>query len=300
MTVPLRADPVAIVVAAVALLLLGGADAYHLQQAGPAPRRGPGPARGRHGGRREDREWMKDGERMTAAMDETNGTRTVAPAAGLGQLGAEAEHARAATAESYGEGALIMCDRLVRIYAAEGIEVQALQGLDLLVAEGELTAIVGASGSGKSTLMNILAGLDTPTGGPGPGGRARPGRDDGPRPARLPARRGRLHLAADLPQPAPLPDRAAERHHAHAVRRACRAGSGPGGPRTCWTCWASGTAPAARRPRCPAVSSSAPRSPPRWPTSRGCCWPTSRPASSTARPRGRCSRRCRRPTPSSA
>jgi len=53
----------------------------------------------------------------------------------------------------------------VRIYAAEGIEVQALQGLDLLVRTGELTALVGASGSGKSTLMNILAGLDTPTAG---------------------------------------------------------------------------------------------------------------------------------------
>ncbi len=60
---------------------------------------------------------------------------------------------------------LIACDRLVRIYTAEGIEVQALQGLDMAVAEGELTAMVGASGSGKSTLMNILAGLDTPTAG---------------------------------------------------------------------------------------------------------------------------------------
>nr|WP_307854037.1 ATP-binding cassette domain-containing protein [Streptomyces sp. RG38] len=45
------------------------------------------------------------------------------------------------------------------------MEVQALQGLDLLVREGELMALVGASGSGKSTLMNILAGLDTPTAG---------------------------------------------------------------------------------------------------------------------------------------
>ena len=61
--------------------------------------------------------------------------------------------------------ALILCDRLVRIYSADGIEVQALQGLDLTVAEGELTAVVGASGSGKSTLLNILAGLDGPTAG---------------------------------------------------------------------------------------------------------------------------------------
>ncbi|MFJ8074870.1 ABC transporter ATP-binding protein [Streptomyces sp. NPDC096176] len=66
---------------------------------------------------------------------------------------------------SYGHDALIACDRLVRIFAADGVEVQALQGLDLLVKEGELMALVGASGSGKSTLMNILAGLDVPSAG---------------------------------------------------------------------------------------------------------------------------------------
>ncbi|MGW2206237.1 ABC transporter ATP-binding protein [Streptomyces sp. NPDC001774] len=66
---------------------------------------------------------------------------------------------------SYGHDALIACDRLVRIFTADGVEVQALQGLDLLVREGELMALVGASGSGKSTLMNILAGLDVPTAG---------------------------------------------------------------------------------------------------------------------------------------
>ncbi|MEU9402952.1 ABC transporter ATP-binding protein [Streptomyces sp. NPDC048242] len=66
---------------------------------------------------------------------------------------------------AYGHDALITCDRLVRIFTADGVEVQALQGLDLLVREGELMALVGASGSGKSTLMNILAGLDTPTAG---------------------------------------------------------------------------------------------------------------------------------------
>ena len=60
---------------------------------------------------------------------------------------------------------MIVCDQLVRIYYGEGIEVQALQGVDLLIADGELTALIGAAGSGKSTLVNILAGLDTPTAG---------------------------------------------------------------------------------------------------------------------------------------
>ena len=38
-----------------------------------------------------------------------------------------------------GADGMIVCDRLVRIYSGEGIEVQALQGLDLLIAEGETT-----------------------------------------------------------------------------------------------------------------------------------------------------------------
>ncbi|HEX5590834.1 MAG TPA: ABC transporter ATP-binding protein [Candidatus Limnocylindrales bacterium] len=65
----------------------------------------------------------------------------------------------------FGEGALIACDNLVRIYKVADLEVVALQGLDLLVEQGEIVAIVGASGSGKSTLMNILGGLDTPSAG---------------------------------------------------------------------------------------------------------------------------------------
>ena len=82
-------------------------------------------------------------------------------ATSIADLGAEAARQH----RDFGAGSLIVCDRLVRIYVAAGIEVQALQGLDLLVAEGEIVALVGASGSGKSTLMNILAGLDTPTAG---------------------------------------------------------------------------------------------------------------------------------------
>src|SRR3954447_12040301 len=68
-------------------------------------------------------------------------------------------------APEFGRDALVVCDNLVRIYQTGSIEVQALQGLDLLVADGEMVAIVGASGSGKSTLLSILAGVDAPTAG---------------------------------------------------------------------------------------------------------------------------------------
>jgi ABC-type lipoprotein export system ATPase subunit len=59
----------------------------------------------------------------------------------------------------------IVCEGLVRIFTAQGVEVQALQGLELRVATGEMVALIGASGSGKSTLLGILAGLDRPTAG---------------------------------------------------------------------------------------------------------------------------------------
>jgi ABC-type lipoprotein export system ATPase subunit len=60
---------------------------------------------------------------------------------------------------------LIVCDNLVKIYKVADLEVVALQGLDLTVADGEMLGIVGASGSGKSTLLNILGGLDRPSAG---------------------------------------------------------------------------------------------------------------------------------------
>jgi len=65
----------------------------------------------------------------------------------------------------YGDGAVIACDGLVRIYKLADLEVVALQGLDLLVDPGEMVAIVGASGSGKSTLLAILGGMDVPSAG---------------------------------------------------------------------------------------------------------------------------------------
>ena len=73
--------------------------------------------------------------------------------------------ARDAEAEVFGGDAVIVCDNLVKIYAQEDLEVIALQGLDLVVEQGEFIAIVGASGSGKSTLLGVLAGLVSPTAG---------------------------------------------------------------------------------------------------------------------------------------
>ena len=59
----------------------------------------------------------------------------------------------------------VECRDLFKIFKLADLEVVALRGVDLEVATGEVTAIVGASGSGKTTLLNILAGLERPSAG---------------------------------------------------------------------------------------------------------------------------------------
>lgn len=60
---------------------------------------------------------------------------------------------------------IIVAENLVKIYKTKEIEVVALQGLDLTISKGEVTAIIGNSGSGKSTLLNMLGALDVPSAG---------------------------------------------------------------------------------------------------------------------------------------
>jgi putative ABC transport system ATP-binding protein len=61
--------------------------------------------------------------------------------------------------------AVVSARAITRRYGEGDTAVDALRGIDLDVARGKLTAVMGPSGSGKSTLMHILAGLDKPTTG---------------------------------------------------------------------------------------------------------------------------------------
>jgi putative ABC transport system ATP-binding protein len=67
---------------------------------------------------------------------------------------------------------MISVSHVSKVVGDVGGPLAILRDIDFTVKAGESVAILGASGSGKSTLLSIMAGLDTPTEGPGVFGRA--------------------------------------------------------------------------------------------------------------------------------
>jgi ABC-type lipoprotein export system ATPase subunit len=64
-----------------------------------------------------------------------------------------------------GGGLAVSTRGLVHIYRAEGHDVAALSGVDLVVGSGEMVGLLGPSGAGKSTLLTLFGGLMRPSAG---------------------------------------------------------------------------------------------------------------------------------------
>jgi putative ABC transport system ATP-binding protein len=63
------------------------------------------------------------------------------------------------------ERRLIDLRGLVKNFPAGGGEVNVLKDIHLAIGRGEFVSVMGPSGSGKSTLINMITGIDRPTGG---------------------------------------------------------------------------------------------------------------------------------------
>src|ERR1044071_1836438 len=60
---------------------------------------------------------------------------------------------------------LVQISNVRKVYRREAFEVPVLNGITLDVPRGDFLALVGPSRSGKTTLLNLMAGIDRPTGG---------------------------------------------------------------------------------------------------------------------------------------
>src|SRR2546423_5020115 len=60
---------------------------------------------------------------------------------------------------------LALCREVSVVYGRGEAQVNALNGVDFEVHEGETVALLGRSGSGKTTLLHVLGGLVQPTSG---------------------------------------------------------------------------------------------------------------------------------------
>lgn len=60
---------------------------------------------------------------------------------------------------------IVTVQNLKKYFGTGPLQVKAVDGIDLSIEKGKLTAVIGASGSGKTTLLNLIGGLYQPTEG---------------------------------------------------------------------------------------------------------------------------------------
>ena len=68
-------------------------------------------------------------------------------------------------AQATGGGGVVRLEGLTKLYQRGSVAVNALDGVNLEIQNGDFAVLVGPSGSGKTTLLNMIGGLDTPTSG---------------------------------------------------------------------------------------------------------------------------------------
>ena len=61
--------------------------------------------------------------------------------------------------------AAVDVQKVRKIYKRDAQDIVVLDGIELVVPDGEFVALMGPSGSGKTTLLNLIAGIDRPTSG---------------------------------------------------------------------------------------------------------------------------------------
>lgn len=60
---------------------------------------------------------------------------------------------------------MIICDNITKSYKHHGERKQVLNGINLVVQQGERIALLGRNGAGKSTLIKLIGGVELPTSG---------------------------------------------------------------------------------------------------------------------------------------